>query len=509
MTTTSESDPVLTPLAMFASLPDWLATGMDAGRVGEVLVRHVPELAAERPRLLSCRPDRLRAKGSEWLVRYTLTVAQPADEPREVVLVGNLWPPGRVPEAGSVATDGVRFGEPGWQCSLPELGLALRAEATDEALPALPLLVEPAAAGRLLQPILRAAGYQDATITSCDPVVVRYKPGSRCTVVVAVTYAAQSGEPVPPSPVVLKTHQGDKGEAAWAAMNALWQRPRGWRDVVRLAEPLAYLPEDRILVQGPVPEERTLKELARQAIGSRRTAMLDELTDELAKTAKALAAIHGSGASYGRTASFEDELAEVAEVVDRLSLSVPGLDVAARPLLGHLAGLARVEDADPIVPAHHDFRPAQVLLHEGTIGFIDFDGACMAEPALDLGRFRAKLRDIGISALGPRQQWPTDDLVTDHLSLLDELCEGFLSAYQEHATVSRNRVLMWETCDLLTTMLHAWTKVRLARLEPRLTLLVHQLRTSGLLRRPDGAPAGNGRPAPAGVGAPPRAAPAG
>jgi hypothetical protein len=31
-------------------------------------------------------------------------------------------------------------------------------------------------------------------------------------------------------------------------------------------------------------------------------------------------------------------------------------------------------------------------------------------------------------------------------------------------------------------MLHAWTKVRLARLEPRLALLQHQLRSSGLVR---------------------------
>src|SRR5687767_13579143 len=127
MTITSESDRLITSLAGFASLPDWLAAGMDAGRVAESLVRHVPELAAERPRLVSCTPDRLRAKDSEWLVRYTLTVARPADEPRKIVLVGNLWPPGQEFEAG-VATDDVRFGEPGWRCSLPELGLVLRAQ---------------------------------------------------------------------------------------------------------------------------------------------------------------------------------------------------------------------------------------------------------------------------------------------------------------------------------------------------------------------------------------------
>ena len=47
------------------------------------------------------------------------------------------------------------------------------------------------------------------------------------------------------------------------------------------------------------------------------------------------------------------------------------------------------------------------------------------------------------------------------------------------ASTSRERVLLWETCDLLTTMLHAWTKVRLARLQPRLTILEHQLERFG------------------------------
>ena len=46
---------------------------------------------------------------------------------------------------------------------------------------------------------------------------------------------------------------------------------------------------------------------------------------------------------------------------------------------------------------------------------------------------------------------------------------------REKAEVSTERVLLWETCDLITAMLHAWTKVRLARIHPRLTVLTHHL----------------------------------
>jgi len=479
VSTTTENDPVVESLAAFASLPDWLSAGMDAQRVGASVVRHVPELSQERLQLLSCTPERLRAKGDEWLARYTLEVAESGGAPRHVVLVGNLYGPSQqLPSEDATLADDIPFAAPGWRCVLPDLRLLLRSEESDQALPALPRLVDPAAAAQLLEPILHQAGYRDATITSCEPVVVRYKPGSRCTVVVHLRYGEHADGATAPSPVVLKTHQGDKGEVAWAAMTALWQRPQGWRHAVTLAEPLGYLPQERILVQGPVPEERTLKQLAREAIGAGDPAMLKTLKAELTATAWALAALHGSGVSYGRTATLEDEIAEVDEVVNRLSLSVPELAAAAQPFLRQLVTHSQVQPPDPIVPAHHDFRPAQVLLFDGGVGFIDFDGACMAEPALDLGRFCAKLRDIGVSTVSFAEPQASDQLVEQNLELLDELCEHFVSSYQDHAEVSTNRVLLWESCDLMTTLLHAWTKVRLARVRPRLALLTHHLRRS-------------------------------
>jgi hypothetical protein len=479
MTLISDTDPVVASLDPFAELPRWLAEPMDGARVGASLTQQVPELADGRLELLSCRPERLRAKESEWLARYRLSVRGPDGEPRDVVLVGTLWAPTQDhpgPDASSSA--GAAFGEEGWSGWLPDLRLELQHEVSDEALPALPMLTEPGAAAELLQPVLRAAGYDRASIATCDPVVVRYKPGSRCTVVVGVTYA-QPSTPPPPRTVVLKTHQGDKGQTAWEAMTALWEPP-SWRGVLDLAEPLAFLPEERILVQGPIREELTLKELARQAFADGGPEAMDALRGALSDTGRALATLHQTGAVYGRTATFEDELVEVRDVIDRLGLTVPQLQGAAAPLLQRLEELAAEHPADPIVPAHHDFRPAQVLLHPDGLGFIDFDGASMAEPALDLGRFRAKLRDIGISSLLYTGQPLVGEPLAENLGLLDDLCEQFLASYLEHATVSRQRVLMWETCDLVTGMLHAWTKVRLVRLEPRLAILRHQLQASGL-----------------------------
>lgn len=476
-TTTVAGGDAVRALQPFADLPDWLAALMQPGRLQSALRRQVPELADGRLELLDGRSDRLRAKGDEWLARCRVTVARPGGEPREVVLVGQLVPPGRTSlgPPSPRATD--RAFDPGWRVQLPELGLFLRVQETDEALPALAVLLDAQAAARTIESCLQAGAYPGVVVTSCVPNVVRYKPGSRCTIVYEMHYASEGSGRRLPDPVVAKTHQGDKGLMAHDAMTALWRTDLARGDVVTLAEPLGFLPQERVLLQGPVPEDRTLKELARQAFTDGSPAGFHELRRQLEGTARALAALHSSGARYPREASWADELAEVREVLDRLSGSVPGLDEAAEPMLSDLEALDALAPADPVVSAHHDFRPAQVLLHDGRVGFIDFDGASMAEPALDLGRFRAKLRDIGISALAASGQPLAGDPLHDRLLLLDELCEYFLTAYRRWAPVTRERVLLWETTDLLTALLHTWTKVRLLRVAPRLAVLVHQLRT--------------------------------
>ena len=479
---------VIDALAPFASLPDWLAAGMLADCVESALATDVPELRDGRLRLVSCKPERLRAKEDQWLARYSVVVAEPGGPQRSVVLVGHLRPPTEeIDPRLAAGPSALRFGDPGWRAWLPELRLDLVVQEADEALPALPELVDPRACGRLIQDALRSAGYAEAVVVDCAPNVVRYKPGSRCTIVVRVSYAGGplADERSLPDPVVVKTHQGDKGRVAWEAMSALWATPLADGEIVRIAEPLTYLPETRVLVQGPVAEQRILKDLARQALSAvaeetpDSTALLDELRDALTRTAAGLAALHGSGVSYGRVATFAEELAEVDGVVDRLARSVPELAPAAAPLLTLLADLARRVPDEAPVPAHHDFRPAQVLLAEGGIGFIDFDGACMAEPGLDLGRFRAKLRDIGIHALLTGDQPCPPARLQAGLATLDDLCEHFLTAYQVRGDVARERVLLWETCDLLTSMLHAWTQVRLARIGPRMQVLTGQLRRLG------------------------------
>jgi hypothetical protein len=471
-----EAERMLAGLRRFAELPAWLSRAMDPGCVRTSLERHVHEFATGTLRLVACEPSRLRAKGDQWLARYELVVADSDGGERPVVLVGILEPPNGAPQPSLVsALSDLPFGHPDWVGWLSDLRLRLHTTVSDHSLPALPLLTDPTTAQALLQESIGREAHPGIRIAECVPEVVRYKPGSRCTLKYQLRY--DTSDHSWPETVVVKTHQGDKGANAFGAMRALWATGLALGDVVTISRPLAYLPESRVLVQAAIPGDASLKDTIRTALSIDNGPALDELRAQLHRTAEGLAALHRCGVRYGRTHTWDDELAEVRDVVARLSTTVPALTDAANPLLTRLQALAETVSPGHPAPAHHDFRPAQVLLHDRGVGFIDFDGFCMAEPALDIGRFRAKLRDIGVFAKDPAAKALTGSALAERLTILDELCEVFLDRYQELAPVSRPRVLLWETLDLLTSVLHAWTKVRSARVAPRLALLEHHVQT--------------------------------
>jgi hypothetical protein len=512
MTTTTTYDEAVDALAPFAELPDWLAALMRPHRLEESLRRHVPELSDGTLTLLSCRADQLRAKDDQWLARCRVTLSPPppthpttghtdtatdtdsdttnegagagagsvadadagAGEPREIVLVGVLHHPHQ-PDPDPLPGTGTqtRFGDPGYQIWLPDLRLHLTQEEADPGLPSLGDLTDPHASARLIETMLRQGNHPHAHITTSTPTIARYKPGSRCTIVYDLTYDPPA--PTLPNPVIAKTHQGDKGAYAHQAMTALWNTHLSQGEHVLLAEPLGYLPTDRILLQGPVPEDHTLKELCHHAFETTDPHLLDTLRTHLTTTAHALAALHTSGATYPGRVTFADEVAVTRALLGTLSRSIPELASWAEPTMSLLERGDRSVTADAEVSSHNSFSPAQVLLGPGVPAFIDFDSAAMGEPAMDVGRLRAGLRCVGVPALAKHPEGYRADLLQRRLALMDEICDQFLADYQAHAPVTTQRVLLWETLDLLTSMLHTWTKGRLEKVVPRLATLRHQL----------------------------------
>ncbi len=65
--------------------------------------------------------------------------------------------------------------------------------------------------------------------------------------------------------VIAKTYRGDKGRTAFSGMSALWNSSLRTSEAVTIAEPIAFLEERNVLLQGPVPGASTLEELIRSA----------------------------------------------------------------------------------------------------------------------------------------------------------------------------------------------------------------------------------------------------
>ena len=443
--------PGLEPLG---EMPDWLARLDDDAEVQAALVEAIDGVQG-------AKLSGVRLKRAGWTARCTIALD---GEEGAKHLAATIVPPGGN-EPSLPAASG-RPGSEGWRCWVPRLRLELTSAEPEAKLAALALLTDPEAARALLEEAIRAGtpAYRDMRIISAAPQVMRYSPGSRCTVLYRLELPEGGNAP---DIVVAKTyHRADKGRIAWDGMRRLWQSPLARSDVVTIAEPLAWLPEEKILVQGPIAESRTLKELLLTtfAEGSEASA---ELRGYMAKTAEGLAELHQSGATSDVRATWEEELDEVREVLGRLTSTLPSLDGVADPWLEHLEHLAQKTPEDPLVAAHRSFRPAQVLLHGDGIGFIDFDGFCRAEPALDIALFRATARDLAMSVLSPGAP------LEDRLGAADDLCEYFLACYEKFAPISRTRVALWEALDLFTNVLHSWTKVKPARLSHALALLQH------------------------------------
>jgi hypothetical protein len=483
----SQTEPKEIPngLLRFASLPDWLTAIADPARVRTALARTIPEFASGALTLLDCDVKRVRIKKDRWTAMYALSVDGLAANQKEVRLRGTLIPPGQ--ETPQQAADQMAFGTEGWRFYLPELRLNLESQPPDEALPSLPRLTEPAAARELLEASIRAGSpaYRGFQIQAVTPKVMRYKPGSRCTILYRLEYpaaAAASGDW--PDIVVAKTYKGDKGQNAYDGMRALWESALATSSNVTIAEPLAFVPELNVLVQGPIREEQTLKEMIRSALRSGTAEALEELNHYMRMSAIGLAEMHRCDVGIGELRTWDDELAEVREVDGELAAVIPELRGAAEPLLARLMAIAADNPADPTVPTHGTFRPAQVLIHKGRIGFIDFDGFCQAEPALDLALFLGKIRDIGLSA--GKDDDDEDDAPIDREVLLarlaqtEAICEVFLSEYEKHAPVSRQRIALWEVLDLFTLVQHCWTKVKPVRLNTNMLLLERYLSGMGL-----------------------------
>jgi phosphotransferase family enzyme len=454
-------------LETFSRLPDWLVAARDPDRICDKLSHIVPEFEQGHLLLQKCDVGHIRYKVDRWTGLYHLTTSLPGEKtPQTVILEGAIHPPGVIP-AGKPQVEGA-FGMEGWHAVIPDLNLKLKTQESETVLASLSFLTDPEESRHFLMRNIQAGSrkYHDIAMGASNPKVVRYKPGSRCTVLYHPEYPPNMpSDRQWPELIVAKIYRGEKGKNAFDGMVALWNSPLGSSATVQIAEPLAYNEQERVMIQGPIREEKTLKRFMIAAFQAGTPEAIEELNQVMRKTAAGLAELHQSNVALGQKWDWEDEMSEVRERIERLSTAYPDLAPAADPLLDRLKQLADACPPDPLVPTHGSFRPAQVLLYKDQIGFIDFDSFCQSEPANDLALFLSTVMSLGLTNSDfddARDSGSTMDEKTRQarFEMAMSVSEKFLDEYEKHAPVSRQRVALWESLDIFMLVLHGWIKVK-------------------------------------------------
>jgi hypothetical protein len=476
-------------LQTFRELPDWMMAARNPERICAALSQAIPEFQSGQLILNECDTSNIRYKGENWQGFYELTVSKPGDSSASMINLQGVLSAPRIHSGRPLLVEGA-LGSKDWHAFIPALNLELWTKEAESVLSALELLTDPEQSRQYLMSRIRAGSptYQDLEILASHPKVARYKPGSRCTIVYHLDYPP--GADVHqhwPELVVAKTYRKEKGQNAYESMRALWDSPLSSSNAVKIAEPLAYDSEMKVMIQGPIRQEKTLKELTVLTVQAGTTQAFDELTEAMCKTARGLAELHKSDIELGTVYGWENDEAQVRESIEDLSVSVHQLAAAGIPFVDRLSNLEASSQPDPLVPSHGTFRPAQVLMYQGEIGFIDFDSCCKAEPAKDLGLFlcaflRAGMATVDFDDIAVNAD-PTDD--AGRLSRFERLIavsEKFLDEYERsNKPVNRQRVALFEALELFILILHAWTKIKVRELRDIMYVLEHFLPTYQIL----------------------------
>ena len=302
-----------------------------------------------------------------------------------------------------------------------ELGMALQAFPAESSLSKLanccdtsddsPLLASLRTAARLL------LGDDRWELVTARAVPVRYKPASRCVIRYDLTLT-QPGSDQPHALSIFGKVYANPGQArtvqALAQQLYAEQLTHQGSTVAGFTQQTPFLPRPLLLVESlgltlteavrPVTPGGKLRTgtsvLQPHLISTRggRTTSPEVPASELRLAAIALARLHTSQIAPGQE-TFRPGKKEAKRAHERAGLLAGYYPTQAADIQDLALTLAqRLETLQPETyrPAHGGFKASQLLYRDDTIAVVDFDGFCLADPALDVGYFLAYLRPSGL-----------------------------------------------------------------------------------------------------------------
>jgi hypothetical protein len=244
----------------------------------------------------------------------------------------------------------------------------------DEDFPQLARLSDP----RYLAHALSFEGHRNWSVTT-----VRYRPGQRHV----LRYdAGGTGRGRPRARLYAKLYTDDAGRAAATLVGHVADRLEGAGAAFSAWRPLAYIPADLALVSRALPGTSLAHHLQRPG------ADLPLLLCRTGEGLRALQGVHPDGLGDLITRGISDEIAATVRAGEHVAALNAPLGARYREALERARELAdRLPDEPPCF-AHGDLKADHVWDGPDGLVLMDFDSACLADPALDCGKLLADLR---------------------------------------------------------------------------------------------------------------------
>lgn len=301
---------------------------------------------------------------------------------------------------------GERRGQGSVGASVPGLGMDVYPFPHDPALPGLESALNEATIAAALAEVLDECRSGDAHILRARVAPVRYRPGRRCTVRIALSLRDGTGAIVRRTLFGKVYHDVGKAASVYEEMRVMSELAAVRAGLFSVAPTAGFLPAIPMVLQRPVSGialDAFLPRSKGPATGSQ-----PQGRDGLALAAQALAALHGSELTSRRQRPVEEELGKLGGRIRAIEHVSPDVGALMGRLVGELSrGLVKhaIWGAKDTV-VHGDCKPSQFLIADGAVTLLDFDHCGMADPATDVGTFLASLRQSGALQAGGAAEVP-------------------------------------------------------------------------------------------------------
>ena len=343
---------------------------------------------------------------------------------------------------------------------VPDSGLALHAFPLDPDLPTLGGALKPHTVARL-----------DRWPSAQPPaaVTVVHHPREGACVLRYRTSAPDGAFPEAPASFYGKVYPHGGGYIVQGFLDALatmGEQTCG-RPNPRFPRPVLYDPSLHLLLTEALPGEPVIPRLLARALteaGADGTGVAAELRSTVRAAGTALACLHSSDRTTAPLHTHARERRMLQADLDIVSTYWPDVARAVRRVTE--GPLATAEGPPDMVLSHGDFTPAQLLLDGTSVGIVDLDTMCWADPALDLGRFLAQLELLAVKRGGLAAA-----------PLVHDLTGAFLAGYAEltqrtaAAAAATDRIALYRTTTLARTALRSCRQLKDYRVELALGLL--------------------------------------